>query len=105
MADKVKVGMIGCGNISPAYFNGCKPYDLIEIAAVADLNLDLAKARAQEFNVPKACTPEQLLADPDIKIVLNLTVPKAPSTFPIPMASAAWSRSFAPAPANGAKSP
>ncbi|MCK4283076.1 MAG: Gfo/Idh/MocA family oxidoreductase, partial [Candidatus Brocadiae bacterium] len=36
-----------------------------------------AKAKAQEFNIPKACTTEELLADPEIEIVINLTVPAA----------------------------
>ncbi len=36
-----------------------------------------AVARAAEYNVPKACTVEELLADPDIDIVLNLTIPRA----------------------------
>jgi predicted dehydrogenase len=44
--------------------------------AVADLLPELAHQRAQEFNIPCACTVEQLLADPQIEIVLNLTTPQ-----------------------------
>jgi predicted dehydrogenase len=36
-----------------------------------------AEARAAEFNIPQACTVEDLLADPEIKIVVNLTTPQA----------------------------
>jgi predicted dehydrogenase len=74
---KVKVGVIGCGAISGAYFRGCKPYDIVEIVACSDLIMDRAKKKAEEFGIPKACSVEELLADPEIQIVLNLTVPKA----------------------------
>ena len=36
-----------------------------------------ARARAQQFGIPRALTVEALLAEPDIEIVLNLTIPKA----------------------------
>ena len=74
---KVKVGVIGCGNISGAYFSGCKPYDMLEVVACADLIMDRAEAKAEEFEIPKTCSVEELLDDPEIQIVVNLTVPKA----------------------------
>src|SRR5688572_10920354 len=75
--EKVKIGIIGCGNISAAYFKKCREFDILEVAACADLDIERAKARAAEFNVPKAYTVEELLSDPEIKIVINLTIPKA----------------------------
>ena len=54
-----------------------KTYPILEIVACADIDLDRAKAKAAEHNVPKAYTPEQLLADPEIEIVINLTIPAA----------------------------
>lgn len=77
MASKVQAGVIGCGTISSAYFRGCTPYQHMEIAACADLDLDRARAKAEEFGVPKVCTVEELLADPDIQVVINLTIPGA----------------------------
>ena len=76
MATPVKVGIIGCGTISNAYFNGCAPYDIIEIAACADLDIERAKEKGEEHGV-RACSVDELLADPDIQIVVNLTIPKA----------------------------
>lgn len=76
MSEQIKVGIIGCGNISGAYFRGCKVYDELEVTACADALPDRAEARAREFGV-RALSVEQLLADPEIRIVLNLTVPKA----------------------------
>ena len=77
MDEPVKVGVIGCGAISGAYLRGCAPFHILEVVACADLNEARAKARAQEFGIPKVCSVEELLADPEIQIVLNLTVPKA----------------------------
>lgn len=77
MADSVNVGVVGCGAISAAYFKMAPKLPILRMAACADLDLERAKARAAEFGVPKACTVEELIADPEIEIVLNLTVPKA----------------------------
>lgn len=77
MAQKVKVGVIGCGAISARYFEMAKNFSIMEIVACADLSAEAAKKRAQEFAVPKCCSVEELLADKSIEIVLNLTVPKA----------------------------
>lgn len=44
----VKVGIIGCGNISASYFKFCKMFpDVIEVTACADLDIARAKARAR----------------------------------------------------------
>jgi predicted dehydrogenase len=77
MADKVKVGIIGCGAISGIYLKNAPRFGNIEIAACADLVIERAQEKAAEYGIPKACTPEELLADPEIEIVLNLTIPNA----------------------------
>ncbi|MSP14167.1 MAG: Gfo/Idh/MocA family oxidoreductase [Chloroflexi bacterium] len=77
MNSKIKVGVIGCGVISKTYFTVLQTFEILEVAACADLLLERAQARAAEFNIPKACTVEELLADPHIQIVLNLTIPAA----------------------------
>ncbi len=80
----VNVGIIGCGNISGAYLRGCPFFsEIVRITAVADLNEAAARARAEEFNIPRVLSPEALLADPDIELVVNLTVPKAHGTVAI----------------------
>jgi len=73
---KTKIGIIGCGNIMYAYTSARERLDIIDIVACADLLPERAKAKAEEFNIPRACTVDELLADPDIEIVVNLTVPK-----------------------------
>ena len=74
---RTKFGIIGCGNISNAYFNATKTYPILEVAACADIDFSRAEARAAEHGIAKAYTPEQLLADPEIEIVINLTIPIA----------------------------
>ncbi len=74
---KVKVGLIGCGNISGIYFRNCAIFRNIEIVAVADLIRERAEAAAAEHRIARALSVRKLLADPDIEIVLNLTIPKA----------------------------
>lgn len=75
--DKVKVGVIGCGNISSVYLKNCKEtFDVLEISVCSDIVHERAAEKAQEFNVPKACSVEELLRDDTIEIILNLTVPK-----------------------------
>ena len=73
----VKVGIIGCGAISGAYFGQMRKFPILQTVACADLLPARAAARAQEFDVPRACTPAELLADPEIEIVVNLTIPVA----------------------------
>jgi predicted dehydrogenase len=73
-----RIGLIGCGNISNAYFTHLAPYAAYaKITACSDLDVERAKSKAKEHDVPKACSVKELLADPDIDAVLNLTIPAA----------------------------
>ena len=73
---KLGIGIIGCGNISTAYLKLAPLFKGLEVRAVADINMDAAKARAAEFNV-KAQSVDDLLANPALDIVINLTIPDA----------------------------
>ena len=75
--DKTKIGIIGCGKISGIYFKICQSFEVLDVAACADLVPERAREKAAEFGVPKAGTVDELLADPDIRIVVNLTIPNA----------------------------
>ncbi|MBI3516443.1 MAG: Gfo/Idh/MocA family oxidoreductase [Proteobacteria bacterium] len=70
------IGIIGCGNISDAYLKGAARSRLVRVKAVADIRADAAAAKAGEHGVD-AVSVEALLADPDIEIVVNLTIPAA----------------------------
>ncbi|WP_201755342.1 Gfo/Idh/MocA family protein [Paenibacillus glycinis] len=74
---KTKIGIIGCGVISGIYLENCtKTFGILEVAAVADLMPEMARKRAEEYGIPKACTVQELLDDPEIEIVVNLTAPQ-----------------------------
>lgn len=76
MTDKLGVGVIGCGNISSAYFRLAPLFKGIEMRACADLNMEVAQAQAEAFGLD-AETVDGLLARDDIDIVVNLTIPAA----------------------------
>lgn len=76
MQRKVKVGVLGCGKISPAYFEGCRKYDVLDVVACANRDPARAQAAAAKYGL-RALTIDELLGDPEIEIVVNLTVPQA----------------------------
>lgn len=75
--DPVRVGVIGCGNISGVYLQAGKTFEILDIVACADIIPERAEARAAEHGIPRACSVEELLGDPEIEIVVNLTIPNA----------------------------
>jgi len=76
--EKTKIGLVGCGNISGIYLQNCgKMFRNLEIVAVADQVIEKAEARAKEFGIARILSVEEMLAESDIKIILNLTIPKS----------------------------
>lgn len=74
----MKVGVIGCGTISDTYLNnmtGNHHLPHIEVVACADLYPEKAKASQEKFGIKKACGVDELLSDPEVDIVVNLTIP------------------------------
>jgi len=71
------IGIVGLGVISAQYLDTLVGADAVRIVAVADL--DAAKARAVAERVPgcRALSVEELLTDPEVQTVLNLTIPAA----------------------------
>lgn len=76
MPEKVNIGIIGCGKISSIYFENCAKFDLLNVVACADLDMGRAKEKAAHYAI-RACSVEELLADPTIEIIINLTIPTA----------------------------
>ncbi|MFC5531312.1 Gfo/Idh/MocA family protein [Cohnella yongneupensis] len=74
--EKLKAGIVGTGNISGIYFQNGKRFDAMEIVACADLDVERAKAKAAEHGV-KGYSVGDMLADPDIQMIINLTIPQA----------------------------
>ena len=72
---KMNVGIIGCGNISKIYAEVGAKFQNFDIVACADTNFSAAQALAEAQGIPHALRVEELLADDDIELVINLTVP------------------------------
>jgi predicted dehydrogenase len=68
-----RIGILGCGVISGIYIETSRKFDAIECVAVADVDPVAARHRADQYDIPIACSPQELLADPEIQIVVNLT--------------------------------
>lgn len=72
--DKIGLGVIGCGNISMTYLQNAALFAGVKLRACADINHEMATLRAQEYNI-RALSVDQLLADPEVDLILNLTIP------------------------------
>ena len=77
MQTPTKIGVIGTGNISGAYFNTNKNFNFFDIVACADLDVERAKQKAEENGIARGCSVDELLADESIEAVINLTIPAA----------------------------
>lgn len=76
MEKPVKAGVIGCGNISQAYFDAARQLNDLEIVCCADANAQAAGEKAEQNSI-RAVSVQELLNDPEIGIVINLTTPQA----------------------------
>lgn len=76
MAKELGVGIIGCGNISITYLALAPLFKGIKMLACADLNPEAAQLRAKEYGV-KAQTIDELLANDELDVIVNLTIPDA----------------------------
>jgi predicted dehydrogenase len=72
----VGIGVIGCGVISSVYLEAARHFPILDIRVLADIRAESAQARAEEFSL-KAASVDEILADPAVEIILNLTIPKA----------------------------
>lgn len=73
---KVNVAVVGCGNISGIYLkNLTQTFDNVNVYAIADLIPANTKAKSEEYGIERIMTLEEILADENVQIVLNLTTP------------------------------
>ena len=73
---RLGVGIIGAGNISSQYLKAMRDFPVLDIRAIADMRPEVAAKKAAEFGVPSK-TVDDLLADPSVDIIVNLTIPRA----------------------------
>jgi len=71
---KLGIGVIGCGNISMTYLRNAALFGEVELRACADISADMSTLRAREYGI-RALDVDALLADPEVDLILNLTIP------------------------------
>jgi predicted dehydrogenase len=78
LVERLKIGVIGTGNISDVYLKNCLGIfcNLLEVKSCSSLHPEKARAKAETFHVP-AVSVDEILADPEIDTILNLTPPGA----------------------------
>jgi predicted dehydrogenase len=74
--NRVGIGIVGCGNISEAYLQAASHFPILDIRGVADIQREAADARASQFGL-RARSVDELVRDPSVEIIVNLTIPAA----------------------------
>jgi predicted dehydrogenase len=74
---RLGVGVIGSGVISTEYLDNLTRFPSLDVAFVADLDVDRARAQAEKYGIRYAGTTAELLSSAEVDIVVNLTTPAA----------------------------
>lgn len=77
MGEPLNVGVIGCGVISDQYATAAPDFPAFDLIACADIDPTRARTTAETYGLRACDSVADLLDDPDIDIVLNLTTPEA----------------------------
>ena len=72
----MRLGIIGCGNISETYFESQNLFNNFNVVACADINMEAAKKYAEKYNV-KALSVDDILSNEEVDLIINLTIPSA----------------------------
>ena len=71
----VKTAVIGCGNISGIYLENAAKWEILDLVACANRTLSRAQSQAEKYNIPQSRSIEDVLADSEIELIINLTTP------------------------------
>jgi predicted dehydrogenase len=71
--DPVRTAVIGCGNISSIYLESAAKWYILDVRACANRTLPRAQSQAEKDHVPRAVSIADVLADPEIELIINLT--------------------------------
>jgi len=74
---KLRVGVVGCGNISGIYLQNSKNACCFEVVGVSDADTVRAAAKASEHGTARAMSLDELIEGGATDVVLNLTPPAA----------------------------
>ena len=72
---KVKTAIVGCGGISDIFFkNFTERFEIIDLVKCCSRGKASADRKAQQYGI-ESSTLEEILADPEIELIVNLTPP------------------------------
>lgn len=74
MSQKIRIAIVGCGNIAAAYAERIKSYAACELLGFSDLEAPRVQDFATRFGGRAYASLEALLADPAVDLVVNLTI-------------------------------
>jgi len=76
---KLRVGIVGCGDISSHYLKYAKSAysDWFEITSLGDIVVEKAEKRAEQYGIASYGDPDSVYGDPNVDLIINLTVPNA----------------------------
>ncbi|MDP9867715.1 MULTISPECIES: Gfo/Idh/MocA family protein [Streptosporangium] len=77
MTGPVGVAVVGCGTISHQYLRNLTSFPDLRVVGCADLDVERARQVARQYGVPVAGAPAEVIAHPDVELVVNLTIPAA----------------------------
>jgi predicted dehydrogenase len=77
MTKPIRIAVVGCGNISEIYFKNLTRSRAVSLIACADLDVARAQATAAKHKLPKSGSLEEILHNPEVDLILNLTTPDA----------------------------
>jgi predicted dehydrogenase len=81
----VGVGFVGAGMISDTYLENLTSFPDVRVVIIGDLDTARAAAQAEKHGVAESGNPDDVLAHPEVELVVNLTIPAAH----VPVSSAA----------------
>ncbi len=81
----MRFAMIGCGYVADFYFSTLRNHPQLQLAGVFDQNPERARQFAEFHKVKRYESFDEILADPSIELIANLTNPK--SHFQVSMAA------------------
>jgi predicted dehydrogenase len=81
----VGVGFIGAGMISNTYLENLTSFPDVRVVIVGDLDTQRAADQARKHGIAESGSPDDVLAHPEVELVVNLTIPAAH----VPVSSAA----------------
>ena len=67
---KIKVGLIGCGDVSERYAEALRDMETGELVAVMDTQKQVAQSLAKQFNVAYTDDVKEIMSNKDIDVVI-----------------------------------